>query len=155
MTDQKAQDLRHCHGEGPQGCGMKNCIHCRQSKPLEAFRGSRSKCKACENARRMERYQANREHEIASMKQRNRAMYERRRDELIAKATAWNKANPEKRNAICKENMRKQREKLTDSYVRRMLAQSIGLQSAHIPQSLVQAQRELLKIKRYIRENSV
>ena len=134
---------------------MKTCIQCQQPNPLEDFRGSRSKCKACDNARRMERYQANRENEIASMKQRNRAMYERRRDELIAKATAWNKANPDKRNAICKENMRRQREKLTDSYVRRMLAQSIGLRSAHIPQPLVEAHRELLKLKRYIRENSV
>lgn len=134
---------------------MKTCVHCQQSKPMEAFRGSRSKCKSCENARRMERYQANREAEIASMKLRNRVMYERRRDELIAKATEWNKANQDKRNAICKDNMRRQREKLTDGYVRGMLAQSIGLNAAHIPQPLVEAQRELLKIKRYIREHSI
>jgi hypothetical protein len=36
-----------------------------------------------------------------------------------------------------------------------MLAQSIGLKAVEIPQPLVEAQRELLKIKRYIREHSV
>ena len=51
--------------------------------------------------------------------------------------------------------MRRQRNKLNDAYVRRMLAQSVGLKAADIPQPLVEAQRELLKIKRYIREHSV
>jgi hypothetical protein len=134
---------------------MKTCRTCNEAKPADAYRGTRSMCLACENARRMERYRANRETEIASMKLRNRTMYERRRDELIAKATEWNKANPNKRNAICKDNMRRQREKLTNGYVRRMLAQSMGLLAADIPQPLVEAQRELLKIKRYIREHSI
>ena len=134
---------------------MKTCRTCNQSKPADAYRGTRSMCKACQNAKRMERYQANRETEIASMKLRNMAMYERRRDELIAKATDWNKANPDKRRDVCRENMRRQRDKLTSGYVRRMLAQSIGLKAADIPQPLVEAQRELLKIKRYIREHSI
>jgi len=36
-----------------------------------------------------------------------------------------------------------------------MLAASIGLRAADIPQTLVEAQRELLKIKRYIHEHSI
>jgi hypothetical protein len=51
--------------------------------------------------------------------------------------------------------MARQRQKLNNAYVRRALAQSIGLKSADMPQPLVEVQRELLKIKRYIREYSV
>ena len=74
---------------------------------------------------------------------------------MKARAVAWTQANPEKRRDVNRENMAHQRGKLTDAYVRRMLAQSIGLKATDIPQSLVEAQRELLKIKRHIREHSV
>lgn len=39
-------------------------------------------------------------------------------------------------------------------YVRRMLAQEMGLRCKDIPQPLVEVQRELLKIKRCIREQN-
>ena len=67
----------------------------------------------------------------------------------------WAKDNPDKRRNVCRENMARQRQKLNNAYVRRMLAQSVGLKAADMPQPLVEVQRELLKIKRYIREHSI
>lgn len=74
---------------------------------------------------------------------------------MKARAVEWAKANPGKRRVVCRENTASQRAKLSNAYVRRMLAASIGLKAADIPQPLVEAQRELLKIKRYVREHSI
>lgn len=136
---------------------MKTCRTCNQSKPLNAYRGTRSMCLACENARRREWYAAQtvKPYQREDMKAYYREWYAAHYDEVKARAVEWAKANPDKRRNVCRENMARQRNKLNDAYVRRMLAQSIGLKAKAIPQSLVEAQRELLKIKRYIREHSV
>lgn len=136
---------------------MKTCRTCNQAKPLDAYRGTRSMCLACEHARRREWYAAQtvKPHQREDMKAYYREWYAAHSDEVKARATEWAKANPDKRRDVCRENMARQRNKLNDAYVRRMLAQSVGLKAEAIPQSLVEAQRELLKIKRYIREHSV
>jgi len=131
---------------------MKNCTNCGEIKPLEEYRPHRGECKRCQDAKRMIRYWANRAAEIAAMKTRNPAMYQRRAAVIKERSAAWAKANPEKRRDICKENMRRQRANLSNGYVRRMLAESIGLNSTQIPESLVTVQRELLKLKRAINE---
>lgn len=86
------------------------------------------------------------------MREYNKAYYATHRDKYKARATKWAKENPEKRTAICTENMRRQRVKLADAYVRRMLAASMGLVAAQVPQPMVDAQRELLRLKRAINE---
>ena len=136
---------------------MKTCRTCNQTKPAEDYRGTRSMCLACEHARKREWYAAQtvKPHQREDMKAYYREWYEAHSDEVKARAVEWAKANPDKRRDVCRENMARQRNKLNDAYVRRMLAQSIGLQSAAIPQPLVEAQRELLKLKRYLREHSI
>lgn len=136
---------------------MKTCRICQQPKPLEAYRGTRSMCLACEHARKREWYAAQtvKPHQTPEGKAFYRDWYAANAESVKARAVKWTKANPDKRQEVCKENMARQRGKLNDAYVRRMLAQSIGLQSAAIPQPLVEAQRELLKIKRYLREHSI
>lgn len=136
---------------------MKTCRTCNQSKPLKAYRGTRSMCLACEHARRREWYAAQtvKPHQREDMVAYYRQWYAANSEAVKARAAKWTKANPDKRRDVCRENMARQRNKLNDAYVRRMLAQSIGLKSEAIPQSLVEAQRELLKIKRYLREHSI
>lgn len=136
----------------PNRC--KACRDCGENKPLDAYRGTRSMCLACEHARRREWYaaQAVKPHERDDKKAYYRQWYEKNAESVKARAVAWTKANPEKRAAVCAENMRRDRGRLGDRYVRRMLAEPIGVKSADIPQSLVNTQRELLKIKRFLNE---
>lgn len=135
----------------------KHCRECKKDKPADAYRGTRSMCRECENAQRRSWYaaQATKPHQRCEIKSYYRDWYQRNSESVKARAKEWAKANPDKRRDVCRENMARQRGKLNDAYVRRMLAQSVGLKSADIPQSLVEAQRELLKIKRYINEHSV
>lgn len=44
------------------------------------------------------------------------------------------------------------RESLSDEYVRRVMAQHMSITGSQIPQPLVDAHREVMKIKRYINE---
>lgn len=136
---------------------MKNCRTCNEAKPLDAYRGTRSMCLACEHARKREWYasQAIKPHQREDIKAYYRQWYSANAETVKARAVEWQKSNPDKRRDVCRENMARQRNKLNDAYVRRMLAQSIGLKADEIPQPLVKAQRELLKIKRYIREHSI
>lgn len=135
---------------------MKACRTCQQSKPADAYRGTRSMCLACEHARKRAWYaaQAVKPHQTEQGQAYYSNWYSTNAEFVKARAVEWTKANPDKRRDVCRENMARQRGKLNNAYVRRMLAQSIGLQSADIPQPLVEAQRELLKVKRYIREHS-
>lgn len=114
-------------------------------------------CLACEHARKREWYAAQtvKPHQREDMKAYYRQWYENNAETVKARAVEWQKANPDKRRDVCRENMTRQRNKLNDAYVRRMLAQSVGLKAEYIPQPLVEAQRELLKIKRYLREHSI
>jgi hypothetical protein len=136
---------------------MKTCRICNESKPLDAYRGTRSMCRECEHARKRQWYasQAIKPHLHEDVKAYYRQWYAANAESVKARAVEWAKSNPDKRSDTCRENMARQRGKLSDAYVRRMLAQSIGLKAADIPQPLVKAQRELLKIKRYIREHSI
>lgn len=136
---------------------MKTCRTCNQAKLLAAYRGTRSMCLSCEAACRRTWYAAQsvKPHQTAQGKQYFQDWYAANAEHVKARAVQWAKANPEKRGDICRENMARQRQKINNAYVRRMLAQSIGLKAADIPQPLVDAQRELLKIKRYIREHSI
>lgn len=136
---------------------MKQCRICNQTKPADAYRGTRSACRECEKARRREWYaeQAVKPYQRAEMKAYYRQWYAANAESVKARAVEWTKANPDKRRDVCRENTARQRAKLTDAYVRRMLAASIGLKAADIPQPLVEVQRELLKIKRCLREHSI
>lgn len=136
----------------------QTCSSCGHTKAAEEFRpmpsgNRRAKCKDCERAEHRARYAAMEEkpHQRPDMKAYYRAWYAKNRDRLIAKAAAYNQAHPEMRRDVCRENMRRDRAKLGERYVRRMLAQEMGLRSKDIPQPLVAAQRELLNIKRYLK----
>lgn len=114
-------------------------------------------CRECEHARKRAWYAAQeiKPYQRQELQNYYRDWYAANADSVKARAIKWTKANPDTRRNVCRENMARQRGKLNDAYVRRMLAQQMNLKSADIPQSLVEVQRELLKIKRHIRENSI
>lgn len=136
----------------------RTCSSCGHTKAAEEFRPTpagnrRAKCKVCERAEHRARYAAMEEkpHQRPDMKAYYLAWYAKNRARLIARAAAYNQAHPNMRRDVCRENMRRDRARLGDRYVRRMLAQEMGLRSKDIPQPLVDAQRELLNIKRYLK----
>ena len=79
-----------------------------------------------------------------------------------AKNTAWQKANSEKSRAIkqkwktahpdkVKADQQRQRDNLSNNYLRRKISQHTTMKSGDIPQALVDAHRELLRLKRALR----
>ena len=63
----------------------------------------------------------------------------------------WKKAHPDKVNA--REKML--RDNLSDDYIRRKMAQHTTMKSRDIPQTLVDAHRELLRLKRELRNEKL
>ena len=114
-------------------------------------------CLACEHACKRQWYAAQsvKPYQRDDDKAYYRQWYAANAEHVKANAKQWAKTNPDKRRDVVRENMARQRQKLSNNYVRRMLAQSIGLKSADIPHPLVEVQRELLNIKRCIREHSI
>ena len=133
---------------------MKTCATCKQEKPADDYRGKRGDCRECEREKHRAWYakQEVKPHTKPEIKAYWRKWYEQNSGSVKVRAVTWTKANPEKRLAVCKVNMRRQREKLADCYVRRVIAASAGLKAEHIPQTLVEVQRELMKLKRAINE---
>lgn len=130
------------------------CATCKQDKPVEAYRATRKDCRECERAKHRAWYarQEVKPCQRDDMKAYWKKWYEDNKESVKKRASAWAKSNPVKRGAIVTENMRRQRVKLCNAYVRRMLAQDCGLKSRDIPQQLVDVQRELLKLKRELRK---
>jgi hypothetical protein len=134
---------------------VKICITCKQEKPEDAFREKRGDCRECERAKHRAWYakQETKPYEREELKVYWKKWYKANSGDVKRRAVEWAKKNPGKRHVICLENMRRQREKLCDAYVRRMLAASVGLKSRDMPQQLVEVQRELLKLKRELRND--
>jgi ABC-type nitrate/sulfonate/bicarbonate transport system substrate-binding protein len=100
---------------------MKTCRTCNQTKPADAYRGTRSSCRECEKARRREWYaaQAVKPYQRPEMKAYYRQWYAAHAESVKARAVEWTKANPDKRRDVCRKNTARQRAKLSDAYVRR------------------------------------
>lgn len=116
-------------------------------------------------------YAKNREKQIA----RARAWELANPERAAAKKAEWVQANPERRKEQARKHAakpevraknaarparkawqkaRNQRdaEQLTDGFVRRCMAQNLSIKGSEIPQSLVDAHRELMMLKRLINE---
>lgn len=81
----------------------------------------------------------------------NKKRYEQNRCELISYAIKRRKDDPN-RLEIAKRHSKRARDNLYDSYVRRSLAQYMKIKGSEIPKQLVEAHRELIKLKRMINE---
>ena len=133
---------------------MKTCIHCGLIKPLDAFRkaermrdGRENGCKDCHNARRRARYAANPNVVLSA----NIAWAKAHREHLRSYSQRYSARHVDKKRAARRAEI----DGLSDSYVRQIIVNgNQNLTHKDIPQSIVDAHREVLKIKRYIRENS-
>ena len=92
---------------------------------------------------------------------RNAAYRDAHLDEERQRQLAWRTENRARSNAIKAKykaanpdkvaaQAKKERDKLTDGYVRKKIAQVYAIPAAQIPEPLVGAHRELLKLKREI-----
>ena len=133
---------------------MKTCIHCGLTKPLDAFRkaarmrdGRENGCKDCHNARRRVRYAASPYLVLSS----NRAWVSAHREQICAYRQQYSARHVDKKRAARRAEI----DGLSDSYVRQIIINgNPNLTHKDIPQPLVEAHREMLKIKRFLRENS-
>lgn len=157
---------------------MKPCPSCQQAKPVTAFsKDSRAKdglawrCKDCAHQHHRQWYEANRERVIARVTEwsqanpeavaaKKRAYVERhperkkasqRRYYTKPEVLARQRANPV-RQAATRQRNRVTREQLSDGYVRRVMAQHLSIAGSDLPQPLVDAHREVMRIKRYLNE---
>jgi hypothetical protein len=124
------------------------CASCKGAKPAAEMRKDKGRyyvCKACHNERR-------------------RSLYRRDSSATLATNAKWAKANKEWTNAYTRQwrvkdgaNDRTKRRRveianLSDSYVRQMFCENSELKHSDIPQCMVEARRELIKLKRAINE---
>ncbi len=116
-------------------------------------------------------YDRNRERQIAAVGQWQRdnreranaikqAYVERHPERRRESATAYarkpevlrrQRENPD-RAAYNRKRGAESRSNLFDEYVRRVMAQHLSIKGSELPQALVDAHREVMKIKRYINE---
>jgi len=131
---------------------MKTCMHCKKTKPLELFRkalrmrdGRENGCKDCHNERRRAAYRA----DPRATLDRNGRWARENSDKVNIYRKSWSrKGYVHYRSA----KRRQEIANLSDSYVRQILVGDSTLTHADIPQSLVDAHREVLRLKRALRD---
>lgn len=155
---------------------MKTCRCCQTAKPADQYSLDRRstdglawRCKTCAAEHHRAWYASNRSRVIAKVNQwqqanperaaaRKKAYAQRHPDRIKASATAYARSekarqrqreNPNRRAYTTQRN-RESIANLTDPYIRRLLSQNTQLSTTEIPQPLVEAHRELLKLKRAI-----
>jgi hypothetical protein len=157
---------------------VKICSTCKELKPLEAFsKDKRAKdglcyrCKICSKALMQDWYAANRDRLIAKARaneladpekaRHKKREYAARHPDRVRESNRKYAAKPDVRDrqrqdprrlAYLKKRGKETRENLADEYVRRVMAQKLSITGSQIPQELVDAQREIMKIKRYLNE---
>lgn len=123
-----------------------NCNRCKENKPESAMRKDKGRyyvCKACHNERR-------------------RCLYANNPERTLKQNSAWARANRDALNKYTRiwrmrlgQNYRTAKRKneingLADTYVRQLLAGGV-VKHGDVPKCLVDAHRELLKLKRELR----
>jgi hypothetical protein len=131
---------------------MKPCIHCQQIKPLDSFRknkrgsgGRENVCKSCAAKRRRERYAA----DSTLTLEQNRRWQAQNRPAIAELSRQWIKRKTLE-NGVHPRTVRRKTEidTLSDSYVRQIIVGRSALRHQDIPQSMVDAHRLVLQIKR-------
>ncbi len=144
----------------------KLCTQCKESKPLLAFFRDKSRkdgyahrCKECsktnyaawyqDNKERVSKRQAdwhlaNRERSLA----RSAAWRNSHREHIQARDAAYYKAHQQQKRESSRARSKQGAEQLSDTYVRQVLTDGTSLRYRDVPQSLVDAKREHLRVIR-------
>lgn len=145
---------------------MKTCTKCGEAKDLGCFSlrsdGSgrpRSACKTCESARAKALYvyhprPLSTPEELVQRRRRRHRQYERAHKAAArGRMQKWiaNQSKEALREASA-SRARSCAQKLTDGYVRAKLAEQSGVPRRFLPESLVEAKREHLRLVRLLKE---
>lgn len=156
---------------------MKKCSKCGEVKPFEAFSkmaaskdGLQFRCKACnaayhsanreKNNARQRAYSADNREKI---RYADKARYEANREKILERSRVYRAANKEKKQdyyaankerirATGRERTRRIVAELGDEYIKFLLTRDKSLRFADIPDWLVEAKREQLRLKRELRK---
>lgn len=143
----------------------KTCTLCKKEKEITLFgksksfkSGYNSRCKECLYEKHRQFREANpsyrREYYLANKEksaENSKRYYAEHREHLYALHRKAAKKNPELMRAYIKKSETKGRTELCDTYIRKMLSQYSTIGRADIPQILVEAKREQLKLLRSIK----
>jgi hypothetical protein len=152
-------------GKVSPATGEKPCSVCKKVKDVTLFgrdknykHGYSSKCKECLYAKgkadreanptyRHDYYIANKE----SSNAQSREWYQKNKDYKNAMNKKWVQNNREVMREYHRKAQQKERSELGDSYIRKTLSQYSTIGRADIPQYLVEAKREHIKLTRSIK----
>lgn len=130
---------------------MRACTLCKQAKPLSEFSkktryydGLDPWCKACKSLKDKARYWL----DPAGAKKRSAEYAKAHRD----KARAWSKASADRTRVSIRKKRNSDIKELSDKYVKQLFTENSTLTFADIPQCLVDARRELIKLKRELKK---
>lgn len=143
----------------------KTCKACRKTKTIELFpknkkykNGYEARCKECIYAKQKEFRKANpnyRHEYYLANKEKNNAQsakwFKENKEYIQQKRKKQRQTNPEAYRVYTKKYEDKSRKELTDTYIRKTLSQYSTIGRADIPQVLVEAKREQLKLLRSIK----
>lgn len=157
---------------------MKTCSKCGESKAFSCFElrvdspdGRRGVCKSC---MRPQRLASSRRYAVLNpdrkkksfrewyarnadaQRERSRKYYAENSDSLRQKQTDRYWRNPEKYRRLSQESSlaakKSARRELRDTYLRQVLSQGTAMKFSDVPDSLIEAKRVHLQIKRLLKE---
>jgi hypothetical protein len=129
----------------------RTCTLCKVAKPLSEYHkkaayhdGLDPWCKACKHEKDTVRYWSD-----PSRYKRKSAAYHKAHPD---KARKWKLESAERHRDEDRQKRRAEIQDLSDHYVRQLFCENNVLTFSDIPQCLVEARRELIKLKRAIHE---
>lgn len=84
----------------------------------------------------------------------SRTSYSKNPEKSKEATTNWRNKNRRRFNENNRKNLKAQRDRMNDTYIKRTLYQGTSLKSADIPEALIEAKREQIKLKRLIKDMS-
>ncbi len=126
--------------------GIKKYYKANKEKLLEQNKKYREENKEKESKRAKKYREANKE----IILEKEKKYREENKEKERKRAKKYNKANKEKLS----ERRKRDAENLTDYYVVRFIIENSNLTPKDIPQELIEAKRELIKINRFIKKEN-
>jgi hypothetical protein len=141
-----------CNNGTPHQCSTCCEVKAATDFPQRYGRRFGAVCKQCDSRRSRDYYERNRLERVAAASARYRSDPQRHNVAIVEwQAKNANKVLEYKRRSN-KKAIRVAIDGLSDSYVRGLLAQEIGIPRAAVPTSLITFHRTYLRVKRHIKE---
>lgn len=147
----------------------KTCSKCGEIKAVELFRDRRNQCKCCEvlafkvwakenpekvKTLKRESYRKNKEKILVAQKKYRQKNIESIREKNRKRSIEYAAKNPEKRRMTRRKTNAKSVERLSQYYVRNLVAASVGIPAELVVDSLIEVKRKHLQILRAMKEKT-